>query len=333
MDTVILPSVEILGTGSYLPERVVTNDEVAPAMGSSDEWIYTHTGIRSRHFAADDESASVLGAKAAERALAAAGVAPEEIGLIVCATSSPDYGTYPATGCLVQNLLGCVNAGACDVSAACSGFIYALEQASCWVACHPGRKAIVLGTEVLSRSVDWTERTVSILFGDGAGAVVLGAAAEPHPRATTWLGADGSGHRFIFREGGQRTWLPKEGTMPVPYMQMQGRAVFNFAVKKLDEIARRLCADAAIGISAVDRVFAHQANARIIEAVARRMELPLEKFFMNLETIGNTSTASIPLCLDQAVRAGTLKRGERVILAGFGSGLTWGGVLMQWPYL
>lgn len=333
MDTFVPPSIKILGTGSYLPERVVTNDEVAPAMGSSDEWIYTHTGIRSRHWAADDESASVLGAKAAKKALEAAGVAPEEIGLIVCATSSPDYGTYPATGCLIQDLLGCKNAGACDVSAACSGFIYALEQASCWVACHPGQKAIALGTEVLSRSVDWNERTVSILFGDGAGAVVLGAAETQQPHAKTWLGADGSGHRFIFREGGQRTWLPKEGMMPVPYMQMQGRAVFNFAVKKLDEIVRKLCGDAAVEVETLDRVFAHQANARIIEAVARRMELPLEKFFMNLETIGNTSTASIPLCLDQAVRTGVLKEGDRVALAGFGSGLTWGGVLMQWPYL
>lgn len=332
MDKFVPPSIKILGTGSYLPERVVTNDEIAPAMGSSDEWIFSHTGIRSRHFAAADESASVLGAKAAKRALEAAGVAPGEIGLIICATSSPDYGTYPATGCLIQEILGCKNAGAFDVSAACSGFIYALEQASCWVACHPDQKAIVLGTEVLSRSVDWTERTVSILFGDGSGAVVIGAAGTQQPHAWTWLGADGAGAQFIFREGGQRTELPHD-VIPVPYMKMQGRAVFNFAVKKLDEIVRKLCAEASVDVASLDRVFAHQANARIIEAVSRRMELPLEKFFMNLETIGNTSTASIPLCLDQAVRSGELKDGDRVALAGFGSGLTWGGILMQWPYL
>ena len=165
--------VKIAGTGSYLPERVVTNDEIAPGMGSSDEWIYSHTGIRSRHFAANDESSSSLGAKAAERAMEAAGAKPEEIAMIFCATSTPDYMNFPSNACLIQSKLGCKAAGAVDLSAACSGFVYALDAAKCYLKCHPGKKALVIGCEVLSRTVDWHERTVSMLFGDGAGAAVL----------------------------------------------------------------------------------------------------------------------------------------------------------------
>lgn len=333
-------AVRIAGTGSYLPERVVTNDEIGPYMNSNDEWIYSHTGIHSRHFAAPDESSSTLGAVAAQRALAAAGVAPEEIGLVICATSSPDYGTFPATACLVQAKLGCVNAGAFDVSAACSGFVYALEMGRSWLLAHPGSKALIVGAEVLSRTVDWTERTVSMLFGDGAGAAVLdtvdGVAAGP---GRTLLGADGNGASFITLDGGRRLPLSSDPVSetprewPVPYMKMQGRAVFNFAVRKLDEIVRRLCADAGWDVGALDRIFAHQANARIIEAVARRMELPIEKYYLNLETVGNTSTASIPMCLDKAVREGVLTDGMRIALAGFGSGLTWAGALLRWPYI
>ena len=333
MDNERKAQVAILGTGSYLPERVVTNDEVAPGMGSSDEWIFTHTGIHSRHWAAPEESSSTLGAVAGRRALEAAGLKPEDVNYILCATSTPDYGNFPSTACLVQKHMGCVNAAALDVSAACSGFAYALEMGRCYVLAHPDHKVLVLGTEVLSRSVDWTERTVSMLFGDGAGAVVLGARPEGFPETpcASLLGADGTGYEAIYREGGLKE--EPRPDMPIPYMKMQGRAVFNFAVKKLDSIITDLCTQAGVDKNTLSRIFPHQANARIIEAVARRAELPLEKFFCNLETIGNTSTASIPLCLDQAVRSGELKPGDRIALAGFGSGLTWAGMLMTWPSL
>ncbi len=332
--------VRIAGTGSYLPARVVTNDEIAPGMGSTDEWIVSHTGIRSRHFAAPEESSSTLGLEAAKRALEAALASPDEIGLVLCATSSPDYNNFPSNACLIQDALGCAHAGAFDLAAACSGFVYGLEMARGYLACHPDKKVLVVGCEVLSRCVDWSERTVSMLFGDGAGAAVLEAApdAEPTPGATV-IGSDGSGAGVLTLGGGHRTPLAPDVVqetvrqMDVAYMTMQGRAVFNFAVKKLDEIVRELCGMAKIKLSDLDLVIPHQANIRILEAVARRMELPLEKIYANLATIGNTSTASIPLCLDKAVREGTLKPGMKVALAGFGAGLTWAGAYLRWPYL
>lgn len=333
-------TVRIAGTGSYLPARVVTNGEIAPGMGSSDEWIVSHTGIRSRHFAASDESSSTLGLKAAERAMEAAGASPAEIGLVLCATSSPDYNNFPSNACLIQSRLGCTDAGAFDLAAACSGFVYGLEMGRCYLACHPDRKVLVIGCEVLSRCVDWTERTVSMLFGDGAGAVVLEAAPEagPTPGATV-IGSDGTGAGFITLGGGRREPLAEDiakttvRQTDVAYMQMQGRSVFNFAVKKLDEIVRSLCGKAGIPVGELDLVIPHQANIRILEAVARRMGLPEGKIYANLETVGNTSTASIPLCLDKAVREGTLKDGMKVALAGFGAGLTWAGAYLRWPYL
>ncbi len=321
---------KILGTGSYLPPKVVTNDDLARSLDTSDEWIYSHTGIHSRHIAEADDCTSVMATKAAKEALAAADVSPEEIGLVIVATSTPDYSTFPATACLVQDALGCRNAGAYDLQAACAGFIYALEQGRCWVAAHPDRKVLVVGAETLSRIVDWTDRATCILFGDGAGAVVVGADGDATPRASVKLGADGSGCEFISRAGGARV-IPAPGQVPVPFLVLQGRPVFNFAVRTMDAIVRNLCAGVNIEPAALDRIFAHQANGRIIEAVGRRMGLPMDKFFMNIETTGNTSAASIPVALDQAVRSGELREGDRICLVGFGAGLTYGGLLMDWP--
>ena len=334
-------SVKIVGTGSRLPARQVSNEEIAPRLNSSSEWILSHTGIASRHVAGENESAASLGAEAARAALEMAKVAPEEVGLIVLATSTSDYGAYPSTACLVQAALGCVNAAAFDLAAACSGFAYGLEVAKCHLLCHPGTKALVIGTEVLSRQIDWTDRSNAMLFGDGAGAVVLEteegeAAARP---SASVLGADGRGAQAIVREAGCRRPLcadPVHETvraMPVPYLLMDGHAVFTFAVRKLDEVIHALCEKASLPVESLDMVFAHQANFRILEAVARRMKLPLDKFYMNLKDVGNTSSASIPLCLDKAVREGALKDGMRIAMAGFGSGLTWAGALSQWPYL
>jgi 3-oxoacyl-[acyl-carrier-protein] synthase-3 len=241
--------IRILGTGSYLPPKVVTNDDIAAALDTSDEWIYSHTGIHARHVAEDGETTSTMGAKAAKAALEMAKVAPEEIGLIVLATSTPDYATFPSTACIVQDMLGCVNAGAFDLQAACAGFIYALEQARGFVNFYPDKKALVIGAECLTRILDWTDRSSCILFGDGAGAVVLGNDEAPGVASTktaahTILGADGKGQNFIMRTGGTRVALPLDPVTGIPLkpepqlsqLTLQGHDVFAFAVRKLSKV-------------------------------------------------------------------------------------------------
>ena len=338
--------IRVIGTGSYLPPKVVTNDDIARSLDTTDEWIFSHTGIHSRHVAGEGESSATMGAKAAQAAMDAAGVKPEEIGLIVVATSTPDYNPFPSTACLVQDLLGCVNAGAFDLQAACAGFVYALEQARGFVNFYPDKKAIVIGTESLTRVMDWTDRSSCILFGDGAGAVVLAndepaGAASLKTTARTILGADGKGAHFIARSGGCKdalpfdpvTGVPMQGEPVLPAMSLQGHDVFAFAVRSLAKVATDLCEQKGLETEALDRVFAHQANARIIEATARRMKLPLEKFWLNLETTANTSAASIPISLDQAVRSGKLTDGMKIVMVGFGAGLTYGGTYCTWPNL
>lgn len=325
-------SIQILGTGSYLPPKVVTNDDLTKTLDTNDEWIYSHTGIRSRHIADDDDCTSSMAAKAGKAALEAAGVSPEEIGLIIVATSTPDYATFPSTACLVQAALGCKDAGAYDLQAACAGFVYAIEQARCWTKVNKGAKALVIGAETLSRVVDWRDRGSCILFGDGAGAVVIGETGEEGPEAHTVLWADGNGASFIYRDGGTRL-KPQPGMFPIPTLVLQGHDVFAFAVRALAKVTNQLCEKLGTTPAALDRVFAHQANGRIIEAVARRMKLPLEKFYLNLETTGNTSAASIPIALDEAVRKGELKNGMNIVLCGFGAGLTYAGTYMKWPHL
>lgn len=325
-------SVKVLGTGSYLPPKVVTNDDLSKSLDTSDEWIYSHTGIHSRHIAEEDDCTSSMAAKAGKAALEAAGVSPEEIGLIIVATSTPDYATFPSTACLVQATLGCKGSGAYDLQAACAGFVYAIEQARCWAKVNKGAKALVIGAETLSRVVDWRDRGSCILFGDGAGAVVLGDTEGDGPEAHTVLWADGNGASFIYRDGGTRI-KPQPGMFPIPTLVLQGHDVFAFAVRALAKVTNQLCEKLGTTPALLDRVFAHQANGRIIDAVARRMKLPLEKFYLNLETTGNTSAASIPIALDAAVRKGELKDGMNIVLCGFGAGLTYAGTYMKWPYL
>ena len=325
-------SIKILGTGSYLPPNVVTNDELAKSLDTSDEWIFSHTGIHSRHIAGEADCTSTMATAAAREAMAAAGVKPDEIGLIIVATSSPDYNTFPSTACLVQAALGCPATGAYDLQAACAGFVYALDQARCWVKVNPSKKALVIGAETLSRLVDWRDRASCILFGDGAGAVVIGETEESGPDAHTVLWADGKGAGFISRDGGTR--LPHQaGTIPIPFLVLQGHDVFAFAVRSLAKVTNQLCDMLGTTPDKLDRVFAHQANGRIIEAVARRMKLPLEKFYLNLVTTGNTSAASIPISLAEATRKGELKDGMNIVLCGFGAGLTYAGTYMRWPFL
>ncbi|MBO6066835.1 MAG: beta-ketoacyl-ACP synthase 3, partial [Kiritimatiellae bacterium] len=261
--------IRVLGTGSYLPEKVVTNDDIAKSLDTNDEWIYSHTGIHSRHVAGPEETTATMGAEAARRALAMAGVDPLEVGLIVLATTTPDYNVFPSTACVVQDLLGCKNAGAFDLSAACSGFVYALEQARGFVNFYPDKKAIVIGSETLTRIVDWSDRSSCILFGDGAGAVVLGNDEAPGVASTkttahTILGADGSGKDFITRSGGTREALPinPETGVPMPAkpiepkMNLMGHDVFAFAVRALSRVASQLCERMETTPAEIDRVFA-----------------------------------------------------------------------------
>lgn len=338
--------IRIIGTGSYLPPKVLTNDDIAQSLDTTDEWIFQHTGIHSRHIAEEGETTSTMAAKAARAAMGAAGVKPEEIGLIVVATSTPDYATFPSTACVVQEFLGCANAAAFDLQAACAGFVYALEQARGYINAHPERKVLVIGAECLTRIMDWTDRSSCILFGDGAGAVVLAndetpGVASTKTTAVTVLGADGSGQHFIQRTGGTRemlpldpvTGIPSAGETRAPKLTLLGHDVFAFAVRTLAKVAADLCERSGVPTESLDRVFAHQANSRIIEATARRMKLPLEKFWLNLETTANTSAASIPISLDQAVRAGELKDGMKIVMVGFGSGLSFGGTYCIWPTL
>ena len=339
-------SIRILGTGSYLPPKILTNDDLAASLDTSDEWIYSHTGIHSRHIAGEGESTSSMAAAAAKAALEMAGVRPEEVGLIIVATSTADYFPFPSTACVVQDLTGCVNAGAFDLQAACTGFIYALEQARGFVNFYPDKKAVVIGAECMSRIVDWTDRASCILFGDGAGAVVLGndeapGVASTKTRAHTILGADGKGRNFITRTGGTlftprfdpATGIPVNAVPTPPLLTLQGHDVFAFAVRKLSKVVGDLCERLGTRPDELDRVFAHQANGRIIEATARRMRLPLDKFWLNLETTGNTSAASVPISLDQAVRAGELRDGMKIVMVGFGAGLSYGGTYCVWPEL
>jgi 3-oxoacyl-[acyl-carrier-protein] synthase-3 len=321
--------VHITGTGSYLPERVVSNADLAATLDTSDDWIFSHTGIRSRHIGADDETTSSMATKAARRALESAGVAPEDVGLIIVATSTSDYHAFPSTACLVQHALGATNAAALDLQAACTGFIYALEVARGMMHNNP-RPTLVIGSEMMSRIVDWSDRNSCFLFGDAAGAVVLEASRDvPGGIWHSILKADGAGSQLIYREGGSRGGLAT-GPWMQHTLQMKGRAVFNFAVKVFDEILCGLLKRSGHSFSDLACVIPHQANARIIEAVARRMEVPLETFHLNMETTGNTSAASIPTALDTAIASGKIKEGDLIAMVGFGAGLTYGGILMNW---
>ena len=322
------PYCHIVGMGSALPARVVGNDELAKTLDTTDEWIFSHTGIRARHIVAPDESTATLAARAGKAALEQAGVKPEELGTIIVATTTPDYMGFPSTACLVQHALGASKAGAFDVSAACTGFVYSLAVARGLLQYDP-RPVLAIGAEVMTRAVDWTDRNTCVLFGDGAGAAVLQASDRPGGLLHTILRADGKGAPMLLREGGSR--LPPETPSGKPtHIQMQGKPVFNFAVKAFDEIIRDLVAAAGIGLDEVRWIVPHQANVRIIEAAARRLGIGLERFFVNIDRLANTSAASIPLAFDQMLRKNLVQPGDRIVFVGFGAGLTWGGAMLQW---
>ncbi|MDR2093282.1 MAG: ketoacyl-ACP synthase III [Azoarcus sp.] len=315
----------IVGTGSYLPGEPVTNDDlVARGIETSDEWIVARTGIRARHFAAPGVTASELALVAARRAIEAAGCAVDDIDLVIVATSTPDY-IFPSTATLVQAGLGIRNGGAAfDVQAVCCGFVYGLAIAEKFIASGSHRRALVIGAEVFSRILDWADRGTCVLFGDGAGAVVLEASSTPGVRATA-LHADGR-HNAILCVPGNVAAGKVTGD---PFLRMDGQAVFKFAVKVLGDVAQEVIALAGVPQASIDWLVPHQANIRIIQSTARRLGLPMDKVVTTVDRHGNTSAASVPIALDCAVRAGQIRAGQRIVIEGVGGGFTWGAALID----
>ncbi len=311
----------IVGTGSYLPARVVGNAEFAARLDTSDQWIRERTGIVQRHIAEESQASSDLALEASRAALAAAGLQPGDIDLIIVATSTPDF-VFPSTACLLQAKLGMRNCPAFDVQAVCSGFVYALATADSFIRAGMNQRALVVGAEVFSRIMDWNDRGTCVLFGDGAGAVVLARADKPGLHASV-LRADGN-HADILSVPGNVCGGRIVGS---PYLQMQGSQVFKFAVKVLDEVARETVAAAGMQLTDIDWLIPHQANVRILEATARKLGLPLERLVVTVDHHGNTSAASVPLALDEYVRAGKIRAGQRVMMQGVGGGFTWGATL------
>ena len=314
----------IVGTGRYLPRRIVTNDELAQRVETSDEWIRTRTGIRQRHVAAGDEQTSDLALAASREALAAASLAPANVDLIVVATTTPDM-VFPSTACILQDKLGTHGGPAFDVQAVCSGFVYALAIADRMVADGLARNALVVGAEIYSRILDWNDRGTCVLFGDGAGAVVLVPSREPGI-LSAHLHADGH-YRNILCVPGQVSCGAITGT---PFVHMDGQGVFKFAVKVLAEVAHEALEANHKTAADIDWLIPHQANARIMDATARKLGLPPEKMISTVDLHANTSAASIPLALDVAVRDGRIREGQHLMLAGVGGGFTWGSVFLRW---
>ncbi|MBV7481959.1 beta-ketoacyl-ACP synthase III [Bordetella sp. BOR01] len=318
----------IAGSGSFLPERVVSNDELAAELATrnistSDEWIVERTGIRQRHLAERGVTTSQLATEAARHALDDAGVQPSDVDLIIVATSTPDY-VFPSTACLVQANLGAKGGAAFDVQAVCSGFVYALSTADAFIRAGRARCALVIGAEVFSRILDWNDRGTCVLFGDGAGAVVLKASDQPGILAAQ-LHADGAQTKILCAAGN----VAYGDVTGDPFLRMDGQAVFKQAVTVLDRSARDVCAEAGIEIADLDWLVPHQANVRILNFLARKLHVPTEKIVITVDSHANTSAASVPLALDVARRDGRIKPGQLVLMQGVGGGFTWGSVLAR----
>ncbi|MDR1862577.1 MAG: ketoacyl-ACP synthase III [Treponema sp.] len=334
---------EITGTGRAVPPNRVSNQDLAARVDTSDEWIRSHTGIGARHLSDEKTAAGDLALEAAQKALAMAGgdwqTAAGTLDMIILATATPDHLGCPSTACIVQERLGAKQAGAMDITAGCTGFIYALETAAGLMSTGAGRKRVlVIGAEVLSKVTDWDDRGSCVLFGDGAGAAVLERTAAPaegpgkRGLLRTVLGADGSGADYLMiRRGGGRFPFKAGETVDKPaHLEMNGRAVYNFAVKAMTETIEKLLVQEGIAVEDLAWIAPHQANARIVQAAAKRLAIPEEKFFLNIEEYANTSAASIPIALDELNRGGKLRRGDLVLTVGFGGGLTYGGNLIVW---
>lgn len=325
-------NVRIAGTGSALPGKILTNAELATLVDTSDEWITTRTGIKERRIATEGEFTSTFATEAARRAMEMAGVQPEEIDLIVLGTVTPDF-PFPSTACIVQDQLGATNATAFDLSAACSGFIFGLSIAEKYIRSGAARKILVIGAEVLSRIVDWQDRNTCVLFGDGAGAVVLEASDGDHSLLSTHTFSNGAYWNLLYQPGsGSRNPATNNRTIDerLIYLTMAGNDVFKHAVRAMEEAAVKALEANGLSPSDISLLIPHQANRRIIDATAKRLGIGSERLFINLHRYGNTSSASIPIALDEANRQGVLKPGNNLLLAAFGGGFTYGSALLKW---
>ena len=325
-------NVRIAGTGSALPGKILTNTELEQLVDTSDEWITTRTGIKERRIAVEGEYTSTFAAEAGRRALEMAGVHPEEIDLIILGTVTPDF-PFPSTACIVQDLLGATNATAFDLSAACSGFIFGLSIAEKYIRSGAARKILVIGAEVLSRIVDWQDRNTCVLFGDGAGAVVLEASDGDHSLLSTHTFSNGSCWNLLYQPGsGSRHPATDSRTIDERqiYLKMEGNDVFKHAVRGMEEAAVKALDANGLSASDLSLMIPHQANRRIIDATAKRLGLGADRLFTNLEKYGNTSSASIPIALDEANRQGLIKPESKLLLVAFGGGFTYGSALINW---
>jgi 3-oxoacyl-[acyl-carrier-protein] synthase-3 len=326
-----LMSVVIRSIGVHIPERRIVNDELAAMVDTTDEWIRSHTGIGARHIAADGMQTSDIAADAAKKALEAGGVSPKDVDLIIVATATPDYYGVPSTACLVQDKLGAHGSVAFDLTAGCTGFIYALTVAQGLLEANQGRNALVIGAEILSRVTDWKDRSTCVLFGDGAGAALVSRIAEGgRGIIKSVLGADGSGHGDIVLVQPARLKTFESPAPMTPYLTMNGQNVYNFAVKSITVLIERIMHESIHNLDEIRWIVPHQANARIVQAAAKRLHIPEDRFYMNMEEYGNTSAASIPIALGEMEGKGLLKKGELVMLIGFGAGLTYGATVVRW---
>jgi 3-oxoacyl-[acyl-carrier-protein] synthase-3 len=314
-----------------VPEKVVTNEDLARIVDTNDEWIVSRTGIHQRHIAGKDETTASLATRAAARAMAMTALEPPDIDLIIVSTSTPEH-FFPATACLVQDALGAGRAGAFDLSAACTGFIYALNMAAQSIRSGSIRNAIVIGSETLSRMINWEDRTTCVLFGDGAGAVVLEASERPGGILSCVMRSDGSGGELLSIPAGGSRYPTTVETLQrkMHTIHMNGKEVYRFATHVMASATREAISRSGLRLSDISLIIPHQANLRIIEAAARGLKLPMDKFVVNIGDYGNTSTASIPIAMCEAVGAGRIRPGDNLVMVGFGGGLTWGALALQW---
>ena len=324
-------SCSIVGVGSYVPAKILTNQELEKMVETSDEWITTRTGIKERRIGAENEFTSDMAAKAAERAMKMAGVKPEEIDLVIVATITPDM-PFPATACLVQKKIGATRAAAFDLEAACSGFIYGLEVGQQFIMSRTYNTVLVIGAEKISSIVDWTDRNTCVLFGDGAGAAILQSRENSHGLLTAVMGADGEKADLLYMPGGgsQCPATQKSVDARMHYLRMDGKQAFKNAVQAMESAANEALQRCELDITKIKCVIPHQANQRIIDAVAERLNAKPEQLFMNLDKYGNTSAASVAIALDEAVSSGRVSRGDLILLVVFGAGLTWGAAVIEW---
>ena len=325
-------SVSIVGTGSYVPERVLTNEELSKSVDTTDEWITSRTGIKTRRIAAKDEHTSDMAARAALAAMDQANVKPEEIDLILLATASPDM-VFPATACFVQTKIGASKAACLDVSAACAGFLFAVEIGQQFITSHTYDTVLVIGAEKLSSITNWTDRNTCVLFGDGAGALILRHRdASAHGIIATHIGSDGNYSDILWMPGGGcRTPITAENAhQHLQTIHMSGKDVYKQAVVSMIDASKKALTKAGLTIEDISCVIPHQANVRIIEAIADRLKIPIDRFFVNLDRYGNTSAAAVAIALDEANRSGRLKPGDYILMVVFGGGLTWSSTVIEW---